>query len=228
MTIGLIITAAGQGKRFGAPEGKVMTSLLGKPIIAHTLEQFINAPEITQCIITVAPGQESNMNKIVATVTVPFSVKVIVGGELRQHSVQLAVKAMSNKINNVLVHDGARPIVKQRIINDLLAEKEKYNAVIPAIPVTDTIKVVDKDSMVIKTLTRQSLRAVQTPQLFSVKCLKMIYQKAPQEVYTDEAMLVEGQGVLVKTIPGDPQNIKLTYPNDLQALEIIKSNISSL
>ena len=228
MTVGLIITAAGQGKRFGETEGKVLAPLLGKPIIAHTLEQFINATEITQCIITVASGQENSMTKVVSRVTVPFSVKVIVGGELRQQSVQRGVAEMSNEINYVLVHDGARPVVKQRIINDLLAEKEHYSAVIPVIPVTDTIKVVDEENMVIKTPDRQTLRAVQTPQLFTVKCLKDAYQTDLQQECTDEAMLVEGQGVLVKTIPGDIENIKLTYPKDLQALEIIKSNISSL
>jgi 2-C-methyl-D-erythritol 4-phosphate cytidylyltransferase len=218
MTLGLIITAAGKGERFGSSDSKVLTLLLGKPVIVHTLEQFCTNNSISHCIITAAPGQELAIESAISKISAPFSIKIITGGQLRQESVQYAVKSLADEVSHVLIHDGARPTVSQDVIASLLSQQLNYDAVIPVISVTDTIKVVDGEGMVLNTLDRHCLRAVQTPQLFLVDVLKRVYEQGYEGEFTDEAMMVERYGVRVKTVVGDVNNIKLTYPTDLERL----------
>ena len=226
-TISLIITAAGSGQRFGSPESKVLVPLLGKPVITHTLEQFSNVMQISHCVITATPGQELAIKSAISKVNVPFSVDVITGGKRRQDSVKMAVNELSQwrKATNttmVLIHDGARPHVSSELMDRLFSSSNTCDAVIPVIPVTDTIKQVDSEGMVVNTLDRGRLRAVQTPQLFSISVLKSAYEQGDDGEFTDEAMLVERHGISVKTVDGDVNNIKLTYPVDLERLVQVK------
>jgi len=224
MKISLIITAAGSGQRFGSPESKVLVSLLGRPVIAHTLEQFSNVMHILHCVITAPPGQELAIKSTISKVNVPFSVDVITGGERRQDSVKKALNFLIESTDStmVLIHDGARPHVPSGLMDRLFFSSNECDAVIPVIPVTDTIKQVDSQGIVVNTLDRGRLRTVQTPQLFSISVLKSAYEQGYDGEFTDEAMLVEGYGIPVKTVAGDVNNIKLTYPVDLERLVGIK------
>lgn len=224
-TISLIITAAGSGQRFGSPESKILVPLLGKPVIAHTLEQFSNVMQISHCVITATPSQELAIKSAISKVNVPFSVDVITGGERRQDSVKMAVNELSKATDStmVLIHDGARPHVSSDVMDRLFSSSNECDAVIPVIPVTDTIKQVDSEGMVVNTLDRGRLRAVQTPQLFSISVLKSAYEQGDDGEFTDEAMLVERHGISVKTVDGDVNNIKLTYPVDLERLVQVKA-----
>ena len=151
---------------------------------------------------------------------------IVPGGKERQESVFLGLQAIENKDEIVLVHDGARPFVKERYIHNLVERAANDGAAVLAVPVKDTIKRV-KEGLVDETIDREELWSIQTPQAFQLELLKDAHQRAIQDrvLGTDDASLLERQGQKVVIIEGDYDNIKITTKEDLIFAEVILSNI---
>ena len=219
--VGAIVVAAGKSERMGGVE-KIFAIIDGKPLLAHAVEAFQQSPIVDSIVIVLAKDKvgigldlvkKFGWNKVVA---------VCPGGARRQDSVSEGLKQF-DKVDWVMIHDGARPCVTQDIIERGLEQAKETGAAIPAMPVADTIKVVSSDSYVKDTPPRAQLWAVQTPQVFRFDILSEAHRKAKGDV-TDDAGMVESLGHKVKVFRGSYTNIKVTTPEDLIIAEaIIKS-----
>lgn len=214
--ISAIILAGGRGKRMGAGISKQFIELKGKPILYYTLTRFMANKNIDE-IILVLPEDEIDYCK--KEILDKYSLKVdkiVCGGTERQDSVYNALKAIE-KSDIVLIHDGARPFISDRIINEGIANAQKFGAAAPGVMPKDTIKVKDNNSFSVSTPDRSSLVAIQTPQIFKyeiiLKCHEQV--KAMGQVVTDDTMVVEEYGYKVFLYDGDYTNIKITTPEDL-------------
>ena len=216
---GAVIVAAGTASRMGGID-KVMAPLKGEPMIARTVRQFQNCDAISEIVIVtredlILPitGLCKEMNKVTA---------VVAGGKSRQESVNLGLNALSNKIKLVAVHDGARPFVTWQVIDRAVRAANSYGAAAPAVPVKDTIKVV-QGGIVKNTPDRATLQAVQTPQVFDFDLLRGALKKAEADgaAVTDDCSAVELMGMSVKIVEGDERNIKVTTPMDLKIAEML-------
>lgn len=220
--VSAIVLAGGRGKRMGAVQSKQYIDLNGKPILYYTLKQFINNNLIDK-IFLVVPEDELEYCKLEVLNKYKLSVdELIIGGKERQDSVYNAlVKAEGTDI--ILIHDGARPFVSQRIINDAVKYAKIYKATAPGVVPKDTIKVKNEDNFSIHTPVRSNLMAVQTPQAFDYdmiyECHKKIRQKGIE--VTDDTMVVELFNNKVYLYDGEYTNIKITTPEDLILAEYL-------
>lgn len=213
----VIIAAAGQGKRMASRVNKVLLPLHGRPVLAHSLFAACQAEAVTNIFITAAEEEIDTMEALVKDLNLPLPCQVIAGGSERQYSIANALKAVPDKINIVVVHDGARPLAGAELFNKVIAAARQHRAAIAAVPVKDTIKTADTDGWVTATPERRTLWSVQTPQAFDHKLLSTAYRQAAEASYlgTDDASLVERLGESVKIVEGHYQNIKITTPEDL-------------
>ena len=216
---GAVIVAAGNASRMGGID-KVMAQLGGEPMIARTVRQFQNCDAIAEIVIVtrgdlILPitGLCKEMPKVKA---------VVAGGKSRQESVALGLNALSDKMKLAAVHDGARPLITWQVIDRAVRAAHSYGAAAPAIPVKDTIKVV-QGGIVKNTPDRATLQAVQTPQVFDFDLLRGALKKAETEgaAVTDDCSAVELMGMSVKIVEGDERNIKVTTPMDLKIAEML-------
>lgn len=213
-----IIAGAGLGNRLGAKIPKALIQIEGISLVERAFTSLSRV--VDEIVITAPDGYADEFRKIVGD-----SAKVITGGVLRSDSVKLAVAALSPNVEYVLVHDAARGLATSELAKRVLAELQSgESAVIPTLPVVDTIKEVDGAGFVRNTPDRNSLRAVQTPQGFALSVLKRA-QEASEDA-TDDAALVEALGIKVKTIPGEALAMKVTNPEDI-ALAISLLNPSN-
>jgi 2-C-methyl-D-erythritol 4-phosphate cytidylyltransferase/2-C-methyl-D-erythritol 2,4-cyclodiphosphate synthase len=205
--VAVIIPAGGSGERLGAQLPKALVQLAGRTLIEHAVANM--APIASQIIVAAPIGYEDHFKKLLGT-----EITVVTGGSTRTASVKAALEHVDKSNEYVLVHDAARSLASTglatRIIDSLRAGEK---AVIPGMTVTDTIKKVDANNYVTKTLTRSKLRAIQTPQGFTRKVL-IAAHKSSDEV-TDDAGLVESNGIVVKVITGEERALKITTPGDL-------------
>ena len=216
--VGAIVVAAGTGRRMGEVE-KIFANLAGKPLLAHTVDVFQRCPAIDQVVIVLSKQRLDEGWRLVKEHRWSKVSEVCPGGARRQDSVKVGLRRLSG-CQWVVIHDGARPCLSQGLIEEGLSKARQSGAAIPALPVTDTIKVVSSDSFVTKTPLRQRLWSVQTPQVFRFDIINEAYRKAQGEV-TDDATLVENLGYKVKVYPGSYTNIKVTNPEDLLLAEAI-------
>ena len=216
---GAVIVAAGNASRMGGID-KVMALLGGEPMIVRTVRAFQNCEAIREIVIVtrqdlIVPIMDlcHGFDKVQA---------VMVGGNSRQESVEIGVGVLSKDMKLVAVHDGARPLVPWEVIDRTVRAGNTYGAAIPAIPVKDTIKEV-QGGVVNTTLERNSLGAVQTPQVFDADLLRAALQKAKKDKaeVTDDAAAVERMGMSVKIVEGDERNIKVTTPIDLKIAQLL-------
>lgn len=221
--LGVVIPAAGQGKRMGASVNKQFLSLQGRPLLAHTLSLFERSGAVAEIVIVGSKEDRERIGELVRTEGFQKVSAIVLGGEERQESVFAGVKALSSLIQRVAVHDGARPLLTCLELNRFFTEAEKFRAAIMAVPVKDTIKRVDAQGKVLETPPRATLRAVQTPQVFARSLLEEAHHKAREAGYltTDDAALIEWLGHPVQTLMGSLENIKITTPEDLDLAETI-------
>ena len=216
---GAVIVAAGSASRMGGID-KVMAQLGGEPMIARTARQFQNCDAISEIVIVtredlILPisGLCKDMDKVKA---------VVAGGSSRQESVSLGLNALSDKVRLAAIHDGARPLITWQVIDRVVRAANTYGAAAPAVPVKDTIKVVE-GRVVKSTPDRSTLFAVQTPQVFDFDLLRGALAKAKTEnaQVTDDCSAVERMGMSVKIVEGDERNLKVTTPMDLKIAELL-------
>lgn len=204
----VIILAAGQSQRAGTD--KQFYKLGNKYLIQHTIEKFKSSQYINEIILVLS---ENNLKKYSQLFN---GIKLTIGGKTRIESMINGSKQLSNKIDVVLVHDGARPFVSTNLVKKIVNISYKYGCAIPVIPVKDTIKEIDtKTSIVIKTLDRKRYFAVQTPQGYTLDNFKKIIKSTPLDDLTDDSQIAERIGIKVHTINGEETNIKITTPLDL-------------
>ena len=213
-----VIVSAGKGLRFMEGKKKQFHFLGGKPILAHTLDQFETCPLIRSIHLVV--GQEDMdycLKEIIEKNKFQKVSKIVPGGKRRQESVKNGMDALPKDTDIVVIHDGVRPFVTKAMIEDSIHSAVRYGAVILAMPVKETIKISNPDGTVLKTLDRESLWQIQTPQTFQVSVIREAHSRATEDgfVGTDDASLVERMGGKVHILPGSYTNIKITTPEDL-------------
>jgi 2-C-methyl-D-erythritol 4-phosphate cytidylyltransferase len=220
-----IIPAAGAGVRMGAGKAKQFLEIKGKPILALTLEKFQASPAIHAIIAVVPPTLVDFCRKeIVEKYKLTKVSQVVPGGRRRQDSVRLGIEASKGLYSTVLIHDGVRPFIEHSLISKVVSAAGRHRAVIAAMPARETVKEVDESGLVVKTHDRRWVWSVQTPQVFRYKDIHRAHQKAVEEGWedlTDDALLMEKMGIVVKVIEGSEQNIKITTPKDLELAEYI-------
>jgi len=221
-----LIPAAGMGRRMGKAVAKQFLPLGDKPMLAHTLLVFQRSTEIDEIIpILSQEDMESCLRDIIERYHITKVRTLVVGGKERQDSVANGLQKLEKDASIVLVHDGVRPFVTESMIAETVERARKGECVTIGVPIKDTIKETDEHGVVRRTLERNRLWAIQTPQAFPLKILKRAYEESlTNKLYgTDDASLVERAGGKVHVIMGSYDNIKITTPEDLiLAEEILK------
>lgn len=217
-----VILAAGLGKRMQAGHNKQFIEICGQSVLTHTLTVFAQIPEIAKIVLVVRAGEEDTCRNMIPEIAESKTVLAI-GGKERQDSVHNGIRAITWECEYILIHDGARPLVTEEVIRRTLLAAQNSGAAICAVPVKDTIKQADSDGNVLATIPRESLWAVQTPQVFRADLIRRAYENAYAHNYygTDDASLVEYLGEAVKIVTGDYENIKITTPEDIPTAEQI-------
>ena len=211
---GAVIVAAGNASRMGGID-KVMAELGGETVIARTVRMFAQCDAIREIVIVTREDLIVPVMDLCAGF--PKVKAVVAGGADRMESVCNGMRALSAKVSLVAVHDGARPLVTNAVIDRTVRAAHAYGAAAPGVPVKDTVKVV-QGGVVKETPDRSRLQAVQTPQVFDIHLLKAALKKATEEkaAITDDCSAVERMGMSVKMVEGDERNIKITTPLDLR------------
>lgn len=208
MKINAIITAGGTSSRFGKTN-KLLEKVQGKEIIKYTVESF-DLPEIDRIIITANP-------MIIETLRTFFTdnrkVKIVTGGTTRQQSVYNGL--IAERCDYVLIHDGARPMISQAIIQNAIETVKLKKALTVMTKTIDTIKEVDETGKILRTIDRTRLYNTQTPQAFEYNLIKEVHEKLKGQNFTDDAGMAEHLGIDVYMIDGDYKNIKITTQNDI-------------
>ena len=216
---GAVIVAAGSASRMGGID-KVMAPLGGEPMILRTVRTFASCDAIQEIVVVtredlIVPVMDlcGSLEKVTA---------VVAGGKSRQESVKLGLNALSDKVKLAAVQDGARPLVTWQLIDRVVRAANTYGAAAPAVPVKDTVKVV-QGGLVKETPDRSTLYAVQTPQVFDFDLLRGALKKADEDSVqvTDDCSAVERLGMSVKIVEGDERNFKVTTPMDLRIAEML-------
>ncbi|MFB2977969.1 2-C-methyl-D-erythritol 4-phosphate cytidylyltransferase [Microseira sp. BLCC-F43] len=219
----LLIPAAGMGRRMGSDRNKLLLSLLGKPLIAWTLLAAEASRRIGWIGIVSQPDDWADLKEILAELSLTKPVQLIQGGATRQESVYNGLQALPVEAQQVLIHDGARCLATPDLLDRCAEAILSCPGLIAAVPVKDTIKIVDGSGLIEDTPERRFLWAAQTPQAFDVKQLKQCHaqgREAGWEV-TDDAALFEKCGLPVKIVAGEETNLKITTPQDLALAEFI-------
>ncbi len=220
MTTAALIVAGGSGTRLGADRPKQYLDLGGKAVIRHTLEAFLAHPRVDMALVVIGAGHEDMFAQATRGLALPAPAG---GGPTRQLSVANGLEALAalgeRAPDVVMIHDAARPFVSAALVDRLLAALDEHEGVIPALPVVDTIKVVDAAGVITATPDRSSLRAAQTPQVFPLPAILAAHRRARERGetdLTDDAAVAELAGMRVAVVAGDPGNRKITSAADLE------------
>jgi 2-C-methyl-D-erythritol 4-phosphate cytidylyltransferase len=218
----LLIPAAGTGKRMGSDRNKLLLPILDKPILQWTLEAAIASSAISTIYVIGQSYDFAAFGQILTRLASPKAITLIQGGDTRQDSVFNGLQALPNNSKAVLIHDGARCLATPELFDQCAEALKIYSGLIAAVPVKDTIKIVNS-GLVESTPDRNYLWAAQTPQGFSVQELKLAHQKARDLNWsvTDDAALFEKIGLPVQIVMGEETNHKITTPQDLAIAEFI-------
>lgn len=228
LKVSVIIPAAGSGTRIGGIITKQFLELNGKPILAHTIEKFQNNHLVFEIIIASQNIYFSEIEKICKRYNFNKIKHIIEGGKTRQESVGNALTKISSNSDLILVHDAVRPFISQNVINETIKIADKNKAAIVGVPVKDTIKETGKNNRVEKTLMREKLWIIQTPQVFKTPIILKAYKNAEKKKLfgNDDATLVEAIGIKPTIILGEYENIKITTKEDLEFAELIINRIN--
>nr|WP_211658384.1 2-C-methyl-D-erythritol 4-phosphate cytidylyltransferase [Phytoactinopolyspora halophila] len=228
--VGLIIPAAGMGTRLGSELPKALHAIGGTTVLAHALRAGVGSGTVSSIVIAAPSRWETRIHEQLEY-ELPDTVeaRVVEGGERRQDSVRRAMDALPGNIDIVLVHDAARCLTPPALFGDVVsAVAGGHDAVVPGLPVVDTLREVDDRGVVVRTPDRTVLRAVQTPQGFRREVLEDAYRAAaPDEPATDDASLVERTGHQVHIVPGHSEAFKVTHPLDVLLAEALLARRAS-
>ncbi|SIN24703.1 2-C-methyl-D-erythritol 4-phosphate cytidylyltransferase [Micromonospora cremea] len=214
--VAVLVPAAGAGVRLGPGRPKALRLLAGEPLLVHAVRRLAAAPSVHTIVVAAPAAEVTAVSELLAPVA---PVTVVPGGAERQASVAAALAAVPAGPAIILVHDAARALTPPELVESVAAAvRDGCDAVIPVLPVVDTIKEVGAGEVVLGTVDRSALRAVQTPQGFRRSVLTAAHAAAGDPL-TDDAGLVEKQGVTVSCVPGSEYALKITRPFDLALAE---------
>jgi 2-C-methyl-D-erythritol 4-phosphate cytidylyltransferase/2-C-methyl-D-erythritol 2,4-cyclodiphosphate synthase len=218
MRAAAIVVAAGRGRRLGGAGNKVFLPVAGRPILWWTLRAFQRCDAVAEAVLVVGEEDVAAASQLVEAAAFQKVTAICPGGAERGDSVRAGLAHIPPDAGVVAIHDGARPLVTQALITACVEAAERHGAVIPAVPVVDTLKRAGPDETISATVDRAELRAAQTPQTFRRSLLVEAYARAQADGYagTDDAGLVERLGHPVHLIPGEPDNLKVTLPEDME------------
>ena len=217
-----VILGGGSGRRMGSDLNKIFLPLRGIPAIIRSIAPFTGL--CAGAVVVAAPAEVDDMRALLARYGMDRFVKTVVpGGSERQHSVWNGLCALPEDAECVLIHDGARSLITEEVIQRALESVEQHGSGVAAVPVVDTIKRASKEGLVEETPDRSSLYAVQTPQAFLLSLIRQAHLKAQEDGFlgTDDASLMEHAGMPVYLSEGSRENLKLTTPVDLDLAELI-------
>ena len=231
MTTAAILTAAGSGARLGRDEPKALVDLCGRPLVVHAARRLVASGAVDLLVVTAPRERADDVARLLAAEDLPVPVTVVEGGASRQASVAAGLAVLPQAIDVVLIHDAARALVPPSLVARVAdAVRSGHRAVVPGVPVSDTIKQVGQVSgdgaPVLATVSRERLRAVQTPQGFSRELVDrahvagLVRAASEATAATDDAALVEAIGVAVWLVDGAEDAFKITTRRDLAAAEL--------
>ena len=226
--IAIIITAAGSSTRIGGGIKKEYLPYKEGTVLSSCAETFLNACnrdfEITDFIVTCPKGGREDCEKALQAGNVDCfdSIQIVEGADTRQKSVYKGLLAVKGKPDIVLIHDGARPFISEELILSSLSAAQQFGAAVPGLTPTDTQKEINEEGFIVRHLVRSSLCAVQTPQCFDFSKLLDAHERAALDgrEYTDDTEIWGSYCGPVKVVPGEVNNIKITYPADLEKLRL--------
>lgn len=214
-----ILVAAGRGERMGTEPPKQFLPLGGVPLLTHGLAALSSAPSV-ETIILVVPQEDPAPARALAA-SFPRVRRIVPGGMTRRASVAAGLAVVGEGTDYVLVHDAARPLAGPRLAEAVLAAARRWGAAIPGVPVRDTVKQV-AGGEVVRTVPRESLATIQTPQAFRTDWLRRAHEEVPATAAApDDAALLEVLGLPVAMVEGQRDNLKVTDPEDLALAEIL-------
>lgn len=221
MFVSVIIAAAGNSTRYGTGKSKQFLILDNTPVLIKSIQAFEEIDDVKEIIVTARKQDFEIIEDFIAQYGVRKVKHIVEGGATRQDSIYAAVEKVDEKADLIAVHDGARPLIKREVIESVIQKSDEVDAAACAVPVKDTIKIIDSSGKIVTTPERDSLRAVQTPQVFRLSLYKEAIEKAVSDgkQYTDDCQLVESMGYPVYLVDGDYENIKITTPDDLLVAE---------
>ena len=216
-----IVLGAGSGSRMKIEKSKLLLEICGKTVIERSVNAFLDISDIDEVIVTVREQDVETFSEIIKDERVSF----VIGGATRQESVKNAVQTI-DECDLLVIHDGARPLIKAEDIEKTIREAREYGAAATGVKVKDTIKIIDKDGFVESTPDRSTLFSVQTPQIFNFFLYKQALEKAQKEGrdFTDDCQLLEFAGHKVKMVDGSYSNIKITTQEDIPLAESYLKN----
>lgn len=209
-----IIVAGGVGSRMNSDIPKQFVEVLGKPIIAYTINSLSNCGDIDEIIIVTLPEYIVFCKDLVDDFGFKKVTKIVCGGSTRQESVRNGLKEISDDTDIVAVHDGARPMIDTKTVAECIKAAFEYDCAAAGVKMKDTIKVVDDDRFIEYTADREKLWQVQTPQVFKKEIICALHANS-DDVATDDCYLAEKAGYKVKMVEGKYENIKITTPQDI-------------
>ena len=217
--VSAVIVSAGNSTRMGGVN-KQFLEINDIPVIAHTLKAFDNLDVINEIVVVTRECDIADVKSLIEKYNFKKVSTVVPGGETRQLSVYNGVINTSDSSDYVAIHDGARPLVSDKVIVNTLNNAFEFDAAATGVKVKDTVKVVDDNDNIVDTPDRTYMRFIQTPQIFK----KSLYIDAVNSVensknFTDDCMLIEAYGKKVKFVDGDYENIKITTPEDVELAE---------
>jgi 2-C-methyl-D-erythritol 4-phosphate cytidylyltransferase len=219
--VAVLVVAAGDGVWAGPGSPGALRELAGEPLVAHAARRVVSAPSVGALVVAAPPDAVADVCALLGPLGSFGAVKVVAGGATRQASVAAALAAAPPEFDIILVHDAARALAPVALLERVVAGvRAGLGAVIPVLPVVDTIKQVDASGHVVSTADRSVLRLVQTPQGFRRDVLAVAYLAAVDEL-TDDAGLAEKIGVPVWTVPGDAAAMKITHSLDMRIAELL-------
>ena len=216
MSVWAVLAAAGSGDRLGGNRPKAFARLGDEPLLAQSLKRLDDSDWVDFIVVAAPPGWEDPAILLAEELGCSKVSACVTGGATRGESVARALAEVPEDAAVVLVHDAARPLVSDEVIERVLtALNEGWDGALPGLRLADTIKRVDDEGRIVETLNRDELRAVQTPQAFVALVLRDAYAKGDVAVATDCSFLVEARGGRIKVVEGDPKLIKVTDAADL-------------
>jgi 2-C-methyl-D-erythritol 4-phosphate cytidylyltransferase len=217
MSVWAVVVAAGRGERLGLDRPKAFANLRDRPLLAESLERLDASDWIDAIVVAAPPGWEEPVILLAEELGCSKVIESVTGGETRAASVRVALTRVSDDAAVILVHDAARPVVLEEVIERALtALSEGWDGAIPVLSLPDTVKRVDGDQ-VVETLDREEIVLAQTPQAFVAPALRDAVSAGGDA--TDCAALIEARGGRIKAVPGDARLVKVTEPGDLELVE---------
>ncbi|MBI4861149.1 MAG: 2-C-methyl-D-erythritol 4-phosphate cytidylyltransferase [Candidatus Riflebacteria bacterium] len=214
-----VVVAAGSGRRMGSALPKQFLTVNRRSILAHCLRALLSHPAVLGAVVALPRGYvRYTREKILARERLGKPVVLVVGGPERSESVVRALRLVPPDVSHVIIHDGVRPCVPHALIDRLLDGAFRWGAAIPGLRATDTLKEIGPDRSVVRTLERDQVVAVQTPQAFRRELIERAYARIDRRRHTDCSSALEAVGVPVRVVEGAAENIKVTTPIDLAVL----------